>query len=249
MPTFEFGKTLRRTAIGVAMSVLFAAAVVVPRAAVARIGPCRSAALLAGDDERVIAAARRSLPRTLTPVISSRCLDQDRAYAQVTTQRVSDRTGVTHWWVADCHRDSRDWICAPPEFEKEIEQRVTIDGIERRVATTIDSGTALQSAQSLVTRALRMYVNPEWILPYCGGRKDGESRWQTVRKEHPLPSGKDHMRLTVRAPPAFGSVSVIGSVLIDETIQPDDIKVEIQLQILGPDEHDSWYPCWMGMAP
>lgn len=113
-----------------------------------------------------------------------------------------------------------------------------------------DSGTALQSAQSLLARALGMYANPEWILPYCGGMKDGESRWQSLRTEHPLRSGRDPIHVTVRAPSVVGSIQpVIGSVLISDVFRPENINVDIQLQMGMPDKHDPWYPCWMGLAP
>jgi hypothetical protein len=95
-----------------------------------------------------------------------------------------------------------------------------------------------------------MYANPEWILPYCGGMKDGESRWQSLRTEHPLRSGRDPIHVTVRAPSVVGSIQpVIGSVLISDVFRPENINVDIQLQMGMPDKHDPWYPCWMGLAP
>jgi hypothetical protein len=203
-----------------------------------------------GDDEQVIAAARRILPPDLEPAISNRCLLRDNASAEIVTEKVLDHPGVKHWWVTNCHRDSRDWACYPGVLEQEVEERLMIDGLERHVEITIDSGTALALARSLVIRALGIYDDPVWILPYCGGIKGEESRWQLVRKQHPLPSGEDRIHVTVRAPPVIESLPpTIGSVLFDDVIQPEDFKFEIQLKTPNVDKHDPWYPCWMAMAP
>jgi hypothetical protein len=245
MPPFGDVRTFRRIAVCVGASVLFAA-IIAPRDAAAHIGRCRSPNLLPGDESQAVAAARRSLPPDVEPFISNRCLLPDKAFAVITTQKVLDDPGVRHWWVANCHRESGDWGCDEAQFEQEFEQRISVDGIERFVAMTIDSGTELLSARSLVMRALRLYADPDWILPYCGGT-GGESRWQMVRKLHPLPAHK-FIRVTVRSPPFIPSVPpTIGSVLFDEVIQPDDFKFKIQLLGWGPDKQDLPYPCWEAM--
>ena len=249
MPILEYPKSSCSVAVWLATCMWLFASLFAPQDAAAHVGKCNSPSLLPGDDERVIVAARRILPPDLEPVISNRCLLPDKAFAEITTRKVSDDPGVRHWWVANCHRESRGWGCDEAQFEQEFEQRLMVDGIERHVAMTIDSGTELQSAQSLVKRALRLYADPDWILPYCGGSKGGESRWQMERKQHPLPSGKS-IRVTVRSPPFIPSVPpTIGSVLFDEVIQPDDFKFKLQLLGLGPDKQDPWYPCWEPMAP
>jgi hypothetical protein len=211
--------------------------------AVARIGRCFASPLAPADESLLIEAARRVLPSGIEPVVSGACVMPNTASAEITTQKFLDHPGVTHWWDASCQRDARDWICLRPELEQEVEQRLIVDGITRRVVISIDAATELRSAESLAIRALGIYANENWVLPYCGGLKGGEPRWQIERKKHPLPQGEDIIHVTVRAPPT------IGTVLIDNIIQPDDFKFEIWLQAVGPDKHDPWYPCWMAMAP
>ena len=107
-----------------------------------------------------------------------------------------------------------------------------IRGTERQAAITFDEGTVPEAVQSVAALALSIYADPGSLLPYCGGIPDPANRWTTLRKLHPLQDG--HVRVHVTAQQYAAS----GSVLIDEVIQPDDIKVEIKLPIIGPDKHD-----------
>jgi hypothetical protein len=232
MAILGYVKSFGRMAVCVAASMLFAVAVIAPQIAAAHIGKCRSPALLPGDDEQVIVAARRILPPDLEPIISNRCLVPDRAYAEIATHKVQDKPGVTHWWVASCHRQSRDWMCDPAEFEQEVEKRLIIRGTPLQVAITFDEGTVPEAVESVATRALSIYADPGARLPFCGGIQDPGNRWTTLRTEHPLEEGK--VRVHVTAQPYVD----LGSVLLDKVIQPDDIKIEIQLPIVGPDHQD-----------
>jgi hypothetical protein len=237
----EYVKTIRRIGVIFVASALLVAAVFVPRDAAAHIGKCNSPALLPGDEEEVIAAAHRILPPNVEPVLSRRCVLQNGANAQITTAKVPDRPGTTHWWVANCHRELGEWTCDPPALKQEVERRLVIDGIARQVAITIDKGTPVEAAESLVTRALGIYLSPGSVLPYCGGMKDGESRWRTLREHQPLPTGE------ARIPVVVQQWAVTAVVLFDEVIQPDDMKIEMQFPI-GHDKQDSSVPCWNPMA-
>jgi hypothetical protein len=139
--------------------------------------------------------------------------------------------GLSHWWVANCRRETREWICDPIQY-KEVEKRLLIRGTERQAAITFDEGTVPEAVQSVAALALSIYADPGSLLPYCGGIPDPANRWTTLRKLHPLQDG--HVRVHVTAQ----QYAALGSVLIDEVIQPDDIKVEIKLPIIGPDKHD-----------
>ena len=199
-----------------------------PLDAIARIGKCTIGSLTPAEQSMLLASAAQHLPAHAVPVVSNLC---GSTSAEVTTQKIADRPGLSHWWVANCRRDAREWICDPIQFQ-EIEKRLLIRGIERQAAITFDQGTVPEAVQSVAARALSIYADPGSQLPYCGGIPDPANRWTTLRKLHPLQDG--HVRVHVTAQQYAAS----GSVLIDEVIQPDDIKVEIKLPIIGPDKQD-----------
>jgi hypothetical protein len=89
-----------------------------------------------------------------------------------------------------------------------------------------------EAVESVATRALSIYADPGSQLPFCGGIQDPGNRWTTLRKEHPLQDGKVRVHVTAQ------QYADLGSVLLDDVIQPDDIKIEIQLPIVGPDKQD-----------
>jgi hypothetical protein len=237
----EYVQIVRRIGVFLAAGTLLTAAALSPRDAVAHIGRCNSPSLLPGDEERVTAAARRILPPDIDPVVSNRCVLPNGAYAQISSAKVPDSAGVKHWWVADCHRELGDWSCDPAASKQEVERRLVIDGMARQVAITIDTGTPIDAAQSLVTRALGLYLSPGSILPYCGGLKDGESRWRSLREHQQLLSGEARFHVTVQ------QWVVTAVVLFDEVIQPDDMKIQMQFPI-GHEKQDSTAPCWNPMA-
>jgi hypothetical protein len=107
-----------------------------------------------------------------------------------------------------------------------------IRGIQRQAAITFDEGTVPEAVPSIATRALTIYADPESQLPYCGGIQDPGNRWTTLRKAHPLPDGPVRVHVTAQ------QYALMGSVLLDDVIQPDDIKIEIKLPIIGPDKQD-----------
>ena len=199
-----------------------------PLDAIARIGKCAMGSLTPAEQSLVLASAAQHLPADAVPVVSNLC---GSTSAEVTTQKIVDRPGLSHWWVAHCRRETREWICHPIQFQ-EVEKRLLIRGIPRQAAITFDEGTVPEAVQSIATRALTIYADPESQLPYCGGIQDPGNRWVTLRTSHPLPSG--HVRVQVTAQ----QYALTGSVLLDEVIQPDDIKIEIKLPIIGSDKQD-----------
>jgi len=241
MPILEYPKRSCSVSVWLAASALLTAAFLVPPDAAAHIARCNSPALLPGDEERVTVAARRILPPNVEPVVSRRCVLQNRAYAEITTAKVPDGPGTTHWWVADCHRELGDWICNPAQFMREIVQRLVINGKALEVSITMDSGTPIEAAQSIVTRALELYLSPSSTLPYCGGLEGGESRWRGLRVLKLLPSGEARIPVVVQQ---FVKTAVV---LFDEIIRPDDMKIQLQFPI-GSENQDSTRACWSPMA-
>lgn len=199
-----------------------------PLDAIARIGKCTMGSLTPAEQSLLLATAAQHLPADAVPVVSNLC---GSTSAEVTTQKIADRPGLSHWWVANCRRETREWICDRIQF-KEVEKRLLIRGIERQASITFDEGTVPEAVQSVAARALSIYTDPESQLPYCGGIQDLANRWTTLRKLHPLQDG--HVRVHVTAQQYAAS----GSVLLDEVIQPDHIKIEIKLPIIGPDKQD-----------
>jgi hypothetical protein len=204
------------------------ALVVAPHDAFARIGKCKVGSLTPAEESLLLATASDILPPHSEPVVSNLC---GSTSAEITTQKIAARHGVSHWWVANCRRDSGEWDCDPIGMQ-EIEKRLNIHGIPRQIAITFDDGTVPEAVESLATRALSMYADPGSELPFCGGIKDPGNRWTTLRKQHPLQDGTVHVHVTAQP------YADLGSVLLDEVIQPDDVKIEIKLPIVGPDKQD-----------
>jgi len=217
-------RVLARAAAVSAFLVLVAA----PHDAIARIGKCTMGSLTPAEESLLLATASRSLPVHAGLVVSNLC---GSTSAEVTTQKIADRPGVRHWWVANCRRDSLGWVCDRIQFQ-EVEKRLIIRGMQRQVAMAFDEGTVPEAVESVATRALSIYADPGSQLPFCGGIQDPGNRWTALRKVHPLLEGKVRVHVTAQ------QYADSGSVLLDEVIQPDGIKIEIKLPIIGPDEQD-----------
>jgi len=207
---------------------VFALLVTTSNHAFARIGKCTMGSLTAAEESLLLATASRILPKHADLVVSNLC---GSTSAEITTQKIAARHGVSHWWVANCRRDSLEWVCDRIQFQ-EVEKRLVIRGTPQQVAMTFDEGTVPEAVEPVATRALSIYADPSTQLPFCGGIQDPGNRWTTLRKEHPLQEGK--VRVHVTAQP----YADLGSVLLDEVIQPDDVQIEIKLPIIGPDKQD-----------
>jgi hypothetical protein len=204
--------------------VLMAAAA--PNHAVASIGKCTGGSITRAEENLLLEAARSVLPPRIEPVVSNLCVVSNRVVAEITTRRIPDSPTTTHWWVTNCGREDGEWMCIRPFMKREIEQRLVVDGTPRRVAMTIDKDTPLEEAKSLVIRAIHQYANPQ--LPYCGVIDESTARWQLLRQHHPLPEGE------TRIPVEVLPMGVMGIVVFDDVVQPEDAKIRIQLQISGP---------------
>jgi hypothetical protein len=225
------GKLEQRLTLSTATLLLgsvFALLVTASNRAFARIGKCTLGSLTPTEESLLLATASRILPKHADLVVSNLC---GSTSAEITTQKIADRPGGSHWWVANCRRDSLKWVCDRIQFQ-EVEKRLIIRGTPLQVAMTFDEGSVPEAVESVATRALSIYADPGSQLPFCGGIKDPGNRWTTLRKEHPLQEGK--VRVHVTAQPYVD----VGSVLLDEVIQPDDVKIEIKLPIIGPDKQD-----------
>jgi hypothetical protein len=207
--------------------------------AIARIGKCSMGSLNPAGERLLLEAARRVLPPQSEPSVSNLC---GSTSAEITTQKIPDQPGLSHWWVAACRRESREWVCDPVRFQ-EMERPLRIGGEERQVAITIlENNTVIESALSLATKALNLYADPRSQLPHCGIANE-PARWRTLREQLPLPRGTIGVHVTAQ------QYAKTGFVLLDEIIQPDDIQIRIDLAILESDRPGSGYPCWMAMAP
>ncbi len=158
------------------------ALVVAPHDAIARIGKCKIGSLTPAEESLLLAAASRILPKHADLIVSNLC---GSTFAEITSQKIADRPGGSHWWVANCRRDSLEWVCDRIQFQ-EVEKRLIIRGRPLQVATTFDEGTVPEAVESVATRALNIYADPGSQLIYCGEIKDPGNRWTALRKEHPV---------------------------------------------------------------
>jgi len=206
-----------------------------PRDAVARIHNCEHASLLPEDAERLYLVARHVLPAHHELMLAERCRWSDSAFAWVTTAKVTAENGVAQWWMASCSRDARNWTCDQGVFHQEIEKSVDVGGVSRQVKISFDGETSLETAESLASEALKIYVKTTAILPYCSGVQGQESRWRVLRESHPLPTPNEEIHLTVTRDKEriwiwFG-----------DFVRPDDVQIGIDFPV--PDVQQSG-PCW-----
>ena len=179
------GARMERYSIATLLIVSWALALVLaPHDAVARIGRCTMGSLTPAEESLLLATASRILPKHADLVVSNLC---GSTSAEITTQKIADRRGGSHWWVANCRRETREWICNPVQFQ-EVERRLIIHGTPLHVAMMFDEGTVPQAVESVATRALTIYADPGSQLPFCGGIKDPGDRWTTDRKSTRLNS-------------------------------------------------------------
>jgi len=235
MPALEYFWMVCRVAVCMAASALLALALIAPRDAPAKpVGKCENPSLLRADEKRLIAMARRVLPSHSEPLVSGQCRRPDSAIALVATEKVSEGNGVTNWYVSSCSRDTRQWACDPAVFQQEIETRLVVGGISRRVKISFDGETSLEVAKSLTSQALAIYSNPAPSLAYCRGIKGQESRWRVFRESHPLPAESEQIHVTV----AWERETE--SVWFGDLELPDDIQIGIDF----PFADDQSASCW-----
>jgi hypothetical protein len=185
---------LTQSAAALLLGSVFALLVTASNEALARIGKCTMGSLTPAEESLLLATASRILPKHAGLVVSNLC---GSTSAEITTQKIATRHGVSHWWVAHCRRDSREWVCDPVQLQ-EVEKRLIIRGTPLQVAMTFDEGTVPEAVESVATRALSIYADPGSQLPLCGGIKDPGNRWTTLRKEHPLQEGKVRVQVTAQ---------------------------------------------------
>jgi hypothetical protein len=222
--------TLDRAAITLAATALFVLAVIGPRAAAAKQArKCENPSLLPADEKRLIFAARGVLPPDLDPLVSGQCRWADGALAMITTEKVDEDNGVTHWWVSSCLRDARRWTCRPAEFRQETVTQVAVGGMSRRVKISFDGETSLEEARTLASQALTILANPTPLpLPYCWDIKGQEAKWQVFRERHPLPTGDEETHITVGLD---GLDRQTERVWLGDLLPPDDFQIAIDYPI------------------
>jgi len=222
------------------VSALFAAAVISPREAVARIHNCEHASLLPVDGERLYLVARRVLPAHRELMLAERCRWSDSAFAWVTTARVTAENGVAQWWTASCSRDARNWTCDPAVFHQQIEKSVDVGGVSRQVKLLFDGETSLETAENLASEALQIYAKPTAPLPYCWGMEGQESKWRDLRGSHPLPTPNEEIHLTV----SREKDRVL--VWFGELVRPGDVQIGIEFPVADVQQSGS---CWVAREP
>ena len=208
---------------------------------VARIGPCKGS-VEGADESHLLDAARRVFPPDTEAVVTNACHMGRGLSAEVATRKVPDSPNSTHWWVTHCGREDGDWTCIRRGMMRETEQRLIVDGIPRRVAITLEGDTPIEAPKSLVIRAIHLFTDPDSQPPFCGRINAPPSRWRSLQKEHPLPDRDTVIPVTV-APQVTR-----GLVLFDNVIQPDEIKIEIQLPSDAATPADAYLPCYAAMG-
>jgi hypothetical protein len=231
---------------GVRIAAYFAATaflsigVISPRDAVARIHNCEHASLLPEDAERLAMVAGHVLPAHQELMLAERCRWSDSAFAWVTTARVTGANGVAQWWMASCTRDKRNWTCDPGVFHQEIEKSVDAGGVSRQVKISFDGETSLETAESLASEALKIYVQTTATLPYCSEIRGQESTWATLRESHPLPTPNEEIHITVsrekdRISAWFG-----------DFVHPGDVQIGIYFPLPNVQQSSR---CWSTREP
>jgi len=240
MGMFGTGMTCRRVAAHVAASALFSLAAIAPRGAMARIHNCEHASLLPEDAERLALVAKHVLPANSELMLAERCRWADSAFAWVTTARVVAGNGVAQWWMASCSRDARNWTCDSGVLHQEIEKDIDVEGLSRQVKIRFGAETSLETAESLSSEALRIYVKASESLPRCSGTQGEESSWRALRDSHPLPAPSEEIRITI------SRESNRAWVWFGEFARPGDVQTGIAFPV--PDTQPSGR-CWSTREP
>ena len=137
--------------------------------------------------------------------------------------------------MASCSRDARNWTCEPGVLHQEIETSLEAGGVSRHVRIDFDAETSLETAKSLTSEALEIYVKPTATVPYCSGLQGQESRWRILRESHPLPTANEEIHITV------GREKQRISVWFGDFMRPEDVQIGIDFPL--PDLKQSG-PCW-----
>jgi len=85
---------------------------------------CKIGSLTPAEESLLLAAASRILPKHADLIVSNLC---GSTFAEITSQKIADRPGGSHWRVANCRRDSLEWVCDRIQFQ-EVEKRLIIRG-------------------------------------------------------------------------------------------------------------------------
>jgi hypothetical protein len=228
----KFLRFVARSAFGA----LLAAAAISPREAAASIHNCEHPSLLAEDEVRLFAAVRVVLPPHLEPMLADRCRWSDSAFAWITTAKVTEQSGVTHWWMSSCARDVYRWTCDPAVFQQQFETSFVAGDLPRNVKISFGAKTDLPTARRLASEALALYANSTPTIPYCGSAEDSESRWRASRERHPLPTAQEELHITV------DREKMRMAVWFGDLVHPDDVQIGIDFPV--PDAQHAG-PCWI----
>lgn len=210
-----------------------------PRNALASIRKCENPSLLVDDEERLILAARAVLPPHLEPKLADRCRWSDSAFAWITTAKVAEATGVTHWWITNCSRDQWRWVCERPAFREQFETSVFAGGMPRHLKISFDAQTDLATVKLLASEALQLYANATAPIPYCGGTQGQEPKWLLLREGRPLPTGDEELHVTVER------IKTLRSVWFGDLVHPGDSQIGIDFADSGSQRA----PCWSAREP
>jgi hypothetical protein len=224
-----------RIAVHLAFGALLSMAAAAPRDALASIRKCENPSLLPDDEGRLILVARAVLPPHLEPMMADRCRWSDSAFAWITTAKVTEGNGVTHWWISSCSRDRWRWTCERAVFQEQLETSVFAGGMPRHVKISFGAETDFATVKLLTSEALELYANSTAPIPYCGSIQSQESRWPVLRESHPLPTGNEKLHLTV------GREKKMLSVWFGDLVHSDDVQIGIDFPV--PDLQKSG-PCW-----
>jgi len=229
----------REIAAYLAVGALFSMLAVAPRNALASIRNCENPSLLPDDQERLILAARAVLPPHLEPMLADRCRWSASAFAWITTAKVTEASGVVHWWISSCSRDEWRWMCERPAFQEQFETSVFAGGMPRHLKISFDAQTDLATVKLLTSEAVQLYANSTAPIPYCGGTQVKESKWLLLRESRPLPTGEEELHVTVER-----SKTMLW-VWFGDLVHPGDSQIGIQF----PDFGSQRAPCWNAREP
>lgn len=224
----------RAIAAYLAGGALFSILACAPHDASASIRKCENPSLLHDDEERLIAAARAVLPPHLEPTIADRCRWSDSAFAWIATAKVTEASGVTHWWASNCSRDEWRWTCERAAFQEQFETSVFADGMPRHLKINFDADTNLATVKLLSSEALQLYANSTAPIPYCSGMQGQEARWALVREGRPLPTGNEELHITV------GREKSKLWVWFGDLMHPGDTQIGIAFPVPGTQSGQCW---------
>jgi hypothetical protein len=177
---------------------------------------CDRRLLPQADTVSVLAAARTSTHGKLTDLrVVDACITGVTTRAWLSTPKRKAPSGTREQWTLGCVRQQSTWakrggwLCDNPILTRELDARVTFRGKERTALISLDARAPIDTAASLVERALTFFDTAPPVPLRCGGNGSPEEAadWKKRHDAFALALDESRFDASIESGPD-GSLSV-----------------------------------------